>query len=743
MTRSDRITTTSSGSPCGGAATAPCGCEGGRSEDLAVNPFVDLRVAYGMLLGADDFRVLMGNPRGKLMLHNAWLHGTGVVWGYPVGCGDDRTLTIGPGLALDGIGRELLNRTTECDDLYELARELIEAGPQKRTSHDHEGCCQGEEKDPAKPTPGCESWSVHACLVATFDTCLTAAVPTVQDPCDVTRKHDDYSRVVERVRFELLPGCCRRSCCGYHRVRVLLGLEDVGPDDDAGAEAAAARAAVEGLPAADRAAALARALQRMATSDSIDRRPEGDPGPCEVSVFPVDEEESSVPLACVRFTVVERDGCTIIEDVCVDTSVRTTLLPTCVVQDLTCGLAPALAGDEDEPCIRGPQVVCADVAVEAAGRRIVLPVTAPLMVASVPGGVRVHTLSSRRSEGWERQTVDSARYDPVRQAIVVRLVDRLGDELVRVVVAGSGDRPVMGLDPLLPLEGVVGDRPQSHFDGVDAVCTFPFEPPPEPVDEVVEVDVVEIVLDEDHDDHDDHERPPRARGPRRSRRHRRGGHGMTTSSPCSGCGGSGGTTVTHGGQAGARSVTARATDQPAASTAFGPGFTSLNPVDGLFLRATHLETMQDYARAFTMAVGRAAGAGVVYGYAVRLEEKAAYLDIAPGLAINGLGRPLLSTTAIRVAVPDTTNVADASSAYWVIRVCAAQHLSGCENRYGSLCDDTCGGEGRRSRLCATRASPSSCWRHRCRRWARLPSSTGATSWRRRTSSPSASRAGRG
>ena len=423
MTPSESATTTTSsgapckGAPCKGTAGAPCTCEGGTSEELAVNPFVDLRVAYGMLLGADDFRVLMGNPRGKQMLHNAWLHGSGVVWGYPVSCADDQMLTIGPGLALDGIGRELMNRTTECDDLYQMARELIESGPPKK-QRGHEGCCHDEEP-PRKQRTDCESWSVHARLVATFDTCLTAAVPTVQDPCDVTstrrlvagrraRPFRAAPRVLSRVLLRVPPGC------------VLLGLETVGAGDEVGAQAAAARRGVAELPAAERAEALDRELRRMARLDSLERRPEGDPGPCEVGIFPVDEDNSSVPLACVRFTVVERDGCTMIEDVCVDCSVRTTLLPTCLVQDLTAGLAPGLLGDEDLPSTDGPQVIGERVTVEASGRRIVLPVTAPLMASSVHGSARVHTLSGRRSDGWERQTIQYTRYDPKRQAIVVR-----------------------------------------------------------------------------------------------------------------------------------------------------------------------------------------------------------------------------------------------------------------------------------------------------------------------------------
>ena len=63
-------------SACDGTATV----HGGRRDaDLPVNPFLALRARFGMLLGEDDFLTLMGNGRGKLMLHNAWLHGSGVV----------------------------------------------------------------------------------------------------------------------------------------------------------------------------------------------------------------------------------------------------------------------------------------------------------------------------------------------------------------------------------------------------------------------------------------------------------------------------------------------------------------------------------------------------------------------------------------------------------------------------------------------------------------------------------------
>ena len=74
-----------------------CSCGDCGTGDLPVNPYEALRVSYGMLLGADDFRAMIGNPRGKQMLHSAWLHGSGVVWGFDV-CRDGLlALRVSPG----------------------------------------------------------------------------------------------------------------------------------------------------------------------------------------------------------------------------------------------------------------------------------------------------------------------------------------------------------------------------------------------------------------------------------------------------------------------------------------------------------------------------------------------------------------------------------------------------------------------------------------------------------------------
>jgi len=444
MTRcEDQTTVTQTG-------TTRCDCEGCRSGDLPVNPFVALRVAYGMLLGEQDFRDLMGNPRGKHMLHNAWLHGAGVVWGYDVGRDGVRNLKIGPGLALDGIGRELVNEATTCIDLTGLV-----------------AATQPENRDE------CGTRTIDTCLVAEFDSCLSDARPTLADPCDVTRKHDDYSRVTERVRFDLRKGWCAETrCCGYYRVRVLLGLERPDGSEAAREAVAAGKVVLAALPQ-ERPRELLHQFRRLAALDTIDLEPALEPGDCFPTLFPVADDMCAVALACVRITVRERDGCPEIEDVEIDCTCRTALLPTCAIQDLTCALAPGVLGDSDHADAGGPRVIGSEIVLDDDGLRMTIPVTKPLAAGSVPGSVRITSLSADGPGGWVVEDLYETTFDAEQHAIVVRLADSPVNELIRVVVEGTGRKPVMGADPLVPLAGVVDGPPGTKFDGHDAVWMLP------------------------------------------------------------------------------------------------------------------------------------------------------------------------------------------------------------------------------------------------------------------------------
>lgn len=111
------------------------------------------------------------------------------------------------------------------------------------------------------------------------------------------------------------------------------------------------------------------------------------------------------------------------------------------------------------------------------------------------------------------------------------------------------------------------------------------------------------------------------------------------------------------------------------------GITRLNPSDGLFLRAEHLEGMQGYTSELALAVGLACGSGVVYGYPVTLTDKV--LTVGPGLAIDPSGQPLHSTTSVNLTLPDIT-----SDQCLVVQVTTGDpYLHGTDNVYGNLCDD--------------------------------------------------------
>jgi hypothetical protein len=61
----------------------------------------------GQLLSADDFRTEQEYHRRMRYLHNRLLHGSGIVDGYDVADDCDGVL-VGPGVAIDSLGRELV-----------------------------------------------------------------------------------------------------------------------------------------------------------------------------------------------------------------------------------------------------------------------------------------------------------------------------------------------------------------------------------------------------------------------------------------------------------------------------------------------------------------------------------------------------------------------------------------------------------------------------------------------------------
>ncbi|WP_031064398.1 hypothetical protein [Streptomyces sp. NRRL WC-3742] len=118
----------------------------------------------------------------------------------------------------------------------------------------------------------------------------------------------------------------------------------------------------------------------------------------------------------------------------------------------------------------------------------------------------------------------------------------------------------------------------------------------------------------------------------------------------------------------------------------GGGIDRLHPFDGLFLRAEHLDQIQDYAREFGAAVGRSGGPGVVEGFQVFIER--GELQVGAGLAIDSAGRPLRSGR--QVSLPLKTLKPENDTFWWVV-VSRANWNYGDTAVQGLLCEDPCAG----------------------------------------------------
>ena len=152
----------------------------------------------GKRLTADSFRVEQKYSLERRRLLNRAIHGWGVVFGYAVKTGavtkptDRNQLNIGPGLALDICGRELLqtSQAVVANDLIVLDKndERIDL-KDALSSSDYDGMC----------------WmlSVHYAeeLVDHMN---------IEDSCRC--EHDEWDRTCETVRYTLRPVDCEECC---------------------------------------------------------------------------------------------------------------------------------------------------------------------------------------------------------------------------------------------------------------------------------------------------------------------------------------------------------------------------------------------------------------------------------------------------------------------------------------------------------------------------------------------------
>jgi hypothetical protein len=448
------------------------GGERGGSALLPVNPFHAPRYHFGMLLGVDDFETEQAYHRGKLRLHNAWLHGEGVVWGMDVDLpeveGSPGTLRgevrVLPGLALDAAGRELRLEASACVSLAAWYRAHRDA-PELRA-------VVRQEED------GSVAFDAH--VVACFRACLARPVPSISEPCEGAGSDVAYSRAHETVELRLVPGRAPARPEPYHRLRLLFGIAEPRTDDegqpvDADREVLDARDSDPPL-APD---AMLAAFRAFAALDEIDLSPAAAPDHGSVSLFPAPEDRCVV-LADVLDVVLRRgaDGEPEFDGAAVDVRVRPAHVATSTIQELLCAAlrspsgggggdgeaaaAPAAARDAGGPRIDRDSV-------RVRGERVEM--TASPRVA--PGSLSVDAFSVTnydRNDGWHELEVAVVRLDdddPSR--IILELKNAGRGRLHRIIARGTGPRPLLGLRDV-PLAGAREGPPGTADQGRDFVC---------------------------------------------------------------------------------------------------------------------------------------------------------------------------------------------------------------------------------------------------------------------------------
>ncbi len=194
------------------ADTLTCDREDGQAL-LPNRPYQAVAYHYGMLLGVDDFTTDQASHRGKIRLHNAWLHGFGTVWGLAVSADLERNeLRVEAGLALDGAGRELHNDGPQCVNLGAWF-----------TAHRDDA-----DFDFTDTGTGVK-FDAH--VVIRHRACLTRPVPAMLDTCAGATSDTAFSRIQETVEIVIVPGAPPTPSRRGRLLRVLAGLEEAASDD--------------------------------------------------------------------------------------------------------------------------------------------------------------------------------------------------------------------------------------------------------------------------------------------------------------------------------------------------------------------------------------------------------------------------------------------------------------------------------------------------------------------------------
>ncbi|MFV0260689.1 MAG: hypothetical protein ACK5PP_19815 [Acidimicrobiales bacterium] len=412
----------------------PAGLETGSTPPaarptLAARPSTSNRYHFGMLLGVDDLDTDQAYHRGKHWLHQAWLHGPGVVWGFGVAGHGDGEIRVGPGLAVDARGRELILDQAMCLDLggwFDTNREDLTIDGDPETA---------------------PRFGAH--VVVRFVACLDRQVPALRDPCGDPETATAYSRVVETVELDLVAGPPPPAePSPWPRLLASIGLGDAPEGwEPAGSPADTVRAAA----VAD-AVALVDEATILADERVIGERP----------VLPRAGDDTALVLAAVGVTLERRAEGWAVSTLTVDQDHRPQLLPTGLIQ------AVALAGVGARGPT-GPRLI--DGSLVVADRTITVTATDPLRASAVTA--TAVTVPGLDAGGWSPLPIAGSPTVADDGVTVTVALDPDGPattdfELVRLTVRGTGPTPVLG-DDLRPLMGRTGTIHPPGSDGADAV----------------------------------------------------------------------------------------------------------------------------------------------------------------------------------------------------------------------------------------------------------------------------------
>jgi hypothetical protein len=415
---------------------------------LPVSPFTALQYHFGMLLGVDDLETSQAYPRGKIRLHNGWLHREGVVWGLDVSFNERGELVVDPGLALDAAGHELHLDHQACLDVG-----------QWYTKHQDDPEFTFDDDGTGK------KFSIH--VIAKFKACLTRPVPAIVEPCAGVENDTAYSRAFETIELLLRPNLHTPKDLGYHRLRVLFQIE---PDGAAYADVQTARQNIQALPPEQQPAAYLDALRRFAALDEIDLRPQAATATEPQSIFPEDPTEVLLAdITDIRVQPTASDDWTLVTPAPKPVvTVRPSHIATATIQELLCG--PLLAGaggggggSVPPPTPTGPTVTAATLAAKA----ITLTVTREIAAATLTAEAFSVT-EYDDDDGWSEigiKTVTTLANGNIK----IDFKDTPAGVFVRLIARGTGPMPLLAADDHVPL-GAPGTG--GADDGTDFVKMF-------------------------------------------------------------------------------------------------------------------------------------------------------------------------------------------------------------------------------------------------------------------------------